>query len=155
MCNFATRRQICWVLSNSMTKPGNGISNSPMNCSEIINHKLLIQNAWTRSPRNGGDGCRVWRDIVATISKNKFSMPFRTNVVRHFIAVTQPCGGTSYFNYRGRIVSRTTHRFHRFWHLDHCSESNDDNDLFHLFHGHVFALHPALGPFCGPRQAHF
>ena len=38
------------------------------------------------------------RDIVATISKNKFSMPFRTNVVRHFIAVTQPCGGTSYFN---------------------------------------------------------
>ena len=46
-------------------------------------------------------------------------------------------------------------RFHQFWHLDHCRKSNDENDLFHLFHGHVFALHPALGQFLrtttGPR----
>ncbi|MCG6157704.1 hypothetical protein [Rubinisphaera margarita] len=38
--------------------------------------------------------------------------------------------------------------FHHFWHFDHCQPSNETDEAnFHLFHGHIFALHPACGPF--------
>lgn len=43
-------------------------------------------------------------------------------------------------------LSREAHEFHRWWHLDQIRESSQPADsFFHLFHGHVFALHPAMG----------
>ena len=39
-------------------------------------------------------------------------------------------------------------KFHRLWHLDICERASEDAPgRFHLFHGHIFALHPAMGPF--------
>jgi hypothetical protein len=45
-------------------------------------------------------------------------------------------------------LSLTGARFHQLWHLDQIVPSSDYPGLnAHLFHGHVFALHPATGPF--------
>jgi hypothetical protein len=45
--------------------------------------------------------------------------------------------------YQGGELDEATARFMMFWHLD----KRDSNTGVSLFHGHVFGLHPALGPF--------
>jgi len=44
-------------------------------------------------------------------------------------------------------LSHESEVFHSLWHFEQSMSSNHPDQRFHLFHGHVFALHPAMGTF--------